>query len=595
MAILLSCKDVSVEFPSKKIFEGLTLGVHDGDRIGIVGKNGEGKSTLLQILKGHLKPDKGEVTIRSYVTVGYLGQTDSLDDNDTALQAAIGSLREHEWASDRKTREIIDTLLSDIDRAALVGTLSGGQRRRVDLAKLLIGDWDVLMLDEPTNHLDINAISWLANHLKTRWQQNSGALLVITHDRWFLDEVCLSMWEVHDKKVLPFEGGYSAYILQRVERERLARLAEEKRQNVMRKELAWLSRGARARATKPKFHLESARALIADEPPARNSLELKKAAMTRLGKQVIELYDITHIYGDSRVLEDITWLIGPGDRVSILGENGAGKSTLLKTIEGALKPSYGHVKIGKTVHMALLSQQLDELTEVASDRVREVLGRYKTSYVIDGKSLSPAQLLERLGFEKEHLNTFVEDLSGGQKRRLQLLLTLLKEPNVLILDEPGNDMDTDMLAVMEDLLDSWPGTLILVSHDRYLTERVTDDQYALLNGKLRHMPGGVDEYLNIFKQKSSPISKKAENDKNSSSSSLRGGEVYEARKLLKATERKIDSLHKKIEQAESKLHELDPSDFVALGDQQAEINKLKNELDDQEMIWLDVSEKLESQ
>ena len=407
---------------------------------------------------------------------------------------------------DARVRDVIAGLARDIPWDAPVGTLSGGQRRRVDLARLLMGDWDVLALDEPTNHLDVRAITWLAGHLKGRWKQGAGALLVVTHDRWFLDEVCTAMWEVHDRQVEPFEGGFSAYIMQRVERDRLAALAEQKRQNALRRELAWLSRGARARATKPKFHVAAAQALIADVPPLRDELELKRMAMARLGKQVVDLERVTVRFGGAdgssrTVLDGVDWIIGPGDRYGIVGENGAGKTTLLQVVQGVRPPDAGRVKIGQTVRFAVLSQHLDDLARFGDDRVRQVIGRYSRRTMLDGKEATPAQLLERLGFSRDDLNEPVCDLSGGQKRRLALMLILLDEPNVLVLDEPGNDLDTDMLAVVEDLLDGWPGTLLLVTHDRYLMERVTDHQFALIDGKLRHLPGGVGEYLKLMDER----------------------------------------------------------------------------------------------
>lgn len=609
VAILITAKDVELEFPTKRVFDSVTLGVNTADRIGIVGKNGDGKSTLLSLLDGSLAPDAGEIIRRGGVTVGRLAQADNLNDEDTVEHAVVGDAPEYTWASDRSIREIIAALLGDIPWNGIVGELSGGQRRRVDLARLLIGDWDVLMLDEPTNHLDVKAISWLAEHLRGRWPQGEGALLVVTHDRWFLDEVCTSMWEVHDGIVEPFEGGYSAYILQRVERDRQAQVAEQKRRNLARKELAWLSRGARARSSKPKFHLDIARELIADEPPVRNPLELKRVAVARLGKQVIDLLGVSESFGEKTVLDDVTWLIGPGDRYGILGENGAGKTTLLRVIQGDLPPTKGRVKIGKTVKVAVLSQRLDELDDLASDRVREVLARYHTRYVIDGKSITPAQLLERLGFERSHLQARIADLSGGQKRRLQLLLTLLQEPNVLILDEPGNDMDTDMLAVMEDLLDSWPGTLILVSHDRYLMERVTDDQYALIDGQIRHMPGGVDEFLRALDERdAAPKSAAgasaakaagqtaagppADSAGERSRATLVGGDAYQARKTLASTERKISSLEAQIEKTRAAMRDIDPTDFIALGDKQAEIQTIQEQINELEELWMDLSEKL---
>ena len=482
MAFLLGCEKVRVEFPTKTVFEGLSLGVDEGARIGIVGQNGDGKSTLLRVLSGDVEVDDGRVIRTRGVSVGMLGQSDDLRDGDTVERAVVGDRPEYEWAGDPRVRAIIAGLLEDVDWNATVGTLSGGQRRRVDLARLLIGDWDVLMLDEPTNHLDVRAITWLAEHLKTRWRRGAGALLVVTHDRWFLDEVCEAMWEVHGRRVWPFEGGFSAYIMQRVERDRLEALAEQKRQNALRRELAWLSRGARARATKPKFHVAAAQALIADVPPLRNELELKRMAMARLGKQVVDLKGASLRFGNRVILDDVDWIIGPGDRYGIVGANGIGKTTLLRIIQGLQPLDSGRVKIGQTVRFAVLSQHLDELRKLGDDRVRQVISRYSRRTMLDGKEMTPGQLLERLGFTKDDQNEPVCDLSGGQKRRLALMLILLDEPNVLILDEPGNDLDTDMLAAVESLLDGWPGTLLLVTHDRYLMERVTDHQFALING-----------------------------------------------------------------------------------------------------------------
>jgi len=592
----LGLEHVSLAFATKTIFTDVTQGVFEGDRIGIVGRNGDGKSTLLHLFKGTQEPDSGRVTKRGGLTFGMLDQRDPLDDDATVRAAALEGREDYEWAADNKSREIVEALLGGINLNARVGSLSGGQRRRADLARLLLKDWDILALDEPTNHLDVVTIHWLAEHLKNRWSKGQGALLLVTHDRWFLDEVCESMWEVHDGVIDPFEGGYSAYMLQRVERDRQADVRETKRRNLARKELAWLSRGARARSTKQKFHVKAARELIADVPPMRNAVELKQMATSRLGKQVVDLIDVTQIFAKSqgeqpvtptgdtaadqapasssqidivpslyseprvtgsvevavdpladprlvdagvpesiqaaaeakakaealaerkgvteesvapqvtsaaqkitvagrKILDDVTWLIGPGDRFGIVGANGAGKSTLLKLIDGTLTPTAGHVNIGKTVKFAVLSQRLDELEKLGKYKIKEVLSRYKPSYIVDGKEVTPGQLMERLGFESAQLMTPIRDLSGGQKRRMQLLLILLDEPNVLIMDEPGNDLDTDMLAVMEDLLDTWPGTLIVVSHDRYLLERVTDQQFALIGGKVRHLPGGVADFL----------------------------------------------------------------------------------------------------
>ena len=609
MAFLLGCEKARVEFPTKTVFEDVSLGLDEGDRIGVVGKNGDGKSTLLSLLAGIIEPDEGRVIRTRGVRVGVLGQADVLSDGDTVEHAVVGDTPEYEWAGDARVRDIISGLAADIPWQGRVGDLSGGQRRRVDLARLLIGDWDVLMLDEPTNHLDMRAITWLAHHLKARWKHGTGALLVVTHDRWFLDEVCLSMWEVHDRTIDPFEGGFSAYIQQRVERDRQAQVAEQRRQNQLRRELAWLARGAQARSTKPKFRIDAARELIADVPPLRNTLELKRMAVARLGKQVVDLTDVSVRLGGKTVLDDVSWIIGPGDRFGIVGENGAGKTTLLRVIEGALAPSAGRVKIGKTVKFAVLSQHLDNLVKLESDRVREVIGRYSRRVMLDGKEATPAQLLERLGFTRDDLNEPVCDLSGGQKRRLALMLILLDEPNVLILDEPGNDLDTDMLAQVEDLLDGWPGTLLLVTHDRYLMERVTDNQYALINGKIRHLPRGVDEYLELVgrttderggvvasssgkasasKQTSTSVNEQA----TGAASKLSGGEIRALRKSMASAERKMDTLRGKIEGIHQAMTEADPSDYVKLGDMQKEIKEIETQIEALEEEWMEAAEAL---
>lgn len=620
MAYMLGCEKVKVEFPTKDVFDSVSLGVNEGDRIGIVGRNGDGKSTLLALLAGVLEPDEGRVLKNGSVHVGILKQIDDLDPQDTVGHAIVGEMPEYEWAADAGIRDILAGLVSDLDWNAQIKTLSGGQRRRVDLARLLIGRWDILALDEPTNHLDVRAIDWLAQHLKTRWRADSGALLVVTHDRWFLDEVCNEMWEVHDRVVDPFEGGYSAYIQQRVERDRLAAVAEEKRQNTLRRELAWLARGPKARGTKPKFRVDAAQALIADVPPLRNELELKRMAMTRLGKQVVELKDVTLAFPDKEpLLNQVNWIVGPGDRYGLVGSNGVGKTSLLKLIEGKLEPTSGFVKIGKTVRFAVLSQHLDNLVALGNDRVREVIARYSRRVMLDGKEYTPARLLEKLGFNRADLNEPVCDLSGGQKRRLALMLILLDEPNVLILDEPGNDMDTDMLAAIESLLDGWPGTLLLVTHDRYLMERVTDHQYAIIDGKIQHLPRGVDEYIEIEEGRREPRSlpqgapgTKAANEVEaeeassatssstagkasaapSSQAKLSGGEIRQLRKTIESSERKMDTLRKKIDEAKLAMTKLDPTDFIALGDAQKGIDELQERLADLELEWLEASEAL---
>lgn len=719
----LGLEHVSLAFATKTVFTDVTQGVFEGDRIGIVGRNGDGKSTLLKLLDGTQEPDSGRVTRRNGLTFGMLTQRDALDDNATLREAALEGREDYEWASQQQSREIVEALLGGMNLDAKIGSLSGGQRRRADLARLLLKDWDILALDEPTNHLDVITIHWLAEHLKNRWSRGTGALLLVTHDRWFLDEVCESMWEVHDGQIEPFEGGYSAYMLQRVERDRQADVRETKRRNLARKELAWLSRGARARSTKQKFHVKAATELIADVPPMRNTLELKQMATARLGKQVVDLVDVTQVYdreqgayadidpdaaalaasarsastvdvvepmvqepqvfgsvtiavddaddprlasafgvraakvgaehglthhepageinalrgtrddadaeetsaaveitvSGRKILDDVTWLIGPGDRFGIVGANGAGKSTLLKILDGTLTPTAGRVNIGKTVRFAVLSQRLDELEKLGKYKVKEVLSRYKPSYIVDGKEVTPGQLMERLGFEAAQLMTPIRDLSGGQKRRMQLLLILLDEPNVLIMDEPGNDLDTDMLAVMEDLLDTWPGTLIVVSHDRYLLERVTDEQFALIGGKVRHLPGGVQDYLDMVEQLKrgedplgpegavgapatggdSPANGAGSADAASAATAaeqeapkLSGKAYADASRRVSAIERKLEKIATQKEQLEAQMAAHDPSDYAGLNELNGQLQALAAESDGLEAEWLDLSEQM---
>ncbi|MFT3971825.1 MAG: ABC-F family ATP-binding cassette domain-containing protein [Micropruina sp.] len=596
MGFLLGAEALHLEYPTRVVFDSVTLGVNEGDRIGVVGRNGDGKSSLLRLLAGRLEPDGGWVRRRGDVRIGMLTQEDALPTGITVRNAIVGEVADHVWASDPKIRDVLAGLVADLDFDAVVDTLSGGQRRRVALAALLVGDWDVVALDEPTNHLDVEGITWLAAHLNGRWARNAGGLLVVTHDRWFLDEVATATWEVHDRIVEPFEGGYAAYVLQRVERDRQAAAVEAKRQNLMRKELAWLRRGAPARTSKPKFRIDAANQLIEDVPPPRDRLELSRLATARLGKDVVDLIDAGVRFGDKEVLRGIEWRIAPGERTAILGANGAGKSTLLGLVAGTVRPTSGRVKRGKTVQLAVLDQQFDALAEIAGDRVREVLARTRTSYVIDGRELTPAQLLERLGFAREHLSARVGELSGGQKRRLQLLLVLLSEPNVLILDEPSNDVDTDMLAAMEDLLDSWPGTLLVVSHDRYLVERVTDQQYAIVDGHLRHLPGGVDEYLRLRAGQAASGSVGAGVSTGSASSAadvLSGAEVRALQKELASVERRIAKLTDEIHVAQTALAEHDHTDYTGLAATMTQIDDRQAQVADLEERWLELSESVE--
>ncbi|MCZ0912170.1 ABC-F family ATP-binding cassette domain-containing protein [Gordonia amicalis] len=605
MAHLLGAETLGLEYPTTKVFDSVSLGVNEGDRIGIVGRNGDGKSSLLAMLAGRKQPDSGRVTVRGGVRVGVLDQVDRFDDDETVGHAVVGDRPEHEWAGDPRVRDVIGGLLGDVEWTATTGSLSGGQRRRVSLARLLAGEYDVLALDEPTNHLDVEAITWLADHLKRRWPANAGGLLVVTHDRWFLDEVCTMTWEVHDRIVEPFEGGYAAYILQRVERDRQAAAIEARRQNLARKELAWLRRGAPARTSKPKFRIDAANALIADVPPVRDTVALKSLATARLGKDVVDLLDVSVSYGDRNVLDGVEWRLAPGERTGILGVNGAGKSTLLGLIAGTVEATGGRVKRGKTVKVATLTQRLDDLNRYLDDPVRVVISQLQTTYTFGSGSkaqeLSPSQLLERLGFDSAQLSTPVRDLSGGQKRRLQLLLILLDAPNVLILDEPTNDLDTDMLAALEDLLDSWPGTLIVVSHDRYFLERVTDQQFAVMNGKLRHLPGGVDEFLKLraAQQKASASATASNSGESSASahsaptSSLSGAELRAANKELASLERRIDKLHSKVDEARTALADHDQADYQGLSAETERIREMESELAELEERWMELGEAIE--
>jgi ATPase subunit of ABC transporter with duplicated ATPase domains len=602
MAHLLGAEALHLEFPTKVVFDSISLGIDAGDRIGIVGRNGDGKSSLLAMLAGRLEPDSGRVTVRGGVTVGVLDQADTLDDALTIGEAVVGDLPEHEWAGSARVRDVIAGLLGGLDWDAALGALSGGQRRRVALAALLTHDHDVLFLDEPTNHLDVEAIAWLAAHLKTRWAANAGGLLVVTHDRWFLDEVCTKTWEVHDRIVEPFEGGYAAYILQRVERDRQAAVVEQRRQNLARKELAWLRRGAPARTSKPKFRIDAANALIADVPEIRDKTELQSLAVSRLGKDVVDLLDVSVTYGDpstgsgTAVLHDVEWRIAPGERTGILGVNGAGKSTLLGLVAGTVAPTAGRVKRGKTVKVATLTQRLDELDDHLDDPVRVVIARLRSTYTFGSGSraqeLTPGQLLERMGFASAQLSTPVKDLSGGQKRRLQLLLILLDQPNVLILDEPTNDLDTDMLAALEDLLDTWPGTLLVVSHDRYFIERVTDQQYAILHGRIRHLPGGVDEYLRLRTRELDAGAPASTPSAVAQPAGLTGADRRAAEKELASLERRLEKLEAQIAAARTALADRDQSDYVALGAEMARIGELDAERDAVEERWFEVTELL---
>lgn len=602
MAHLLGAHQISLEYPTKVVLDTVTLGVADGDRIGVVGRNGDGKSTLMRILAERIPPDSGSVTTRGGIRVGMLDQSDTIPEDQTVSFSVVGNKEDHEWAGDYRIRDVITGLLTDVPWDAAVAELSGGQRRRVSLAALLVGEWDVIFLDEPTNHLDVAGVAWLAEHLNARWSSNTGGLVVVTHDRWFLDAATTSTWEVHDRTVSFFEGGYAAYVLQRVERDRSAAASEARRQNLLRKELAWLRRGAPARTTKPKFRIDAANELISNVPEIRDPVTLAKMSSQRLGKKVIELDDVSVVIEGKTILHPLTWHLGPGERTGILGINGAGKTTLMKLLEGSLTPTTGRVSRGSTVKLAILDQRLASLEEVQQDRVSEVIARKRTTYHAAGADLSPAQLLERLGFTSAHLSARVFELSGGQRRRLQLLLQLLEEPNVLLLDEPTNDLDTDMLTAMEDLLDTWPGTLIVVSHDRYLMERVTDQQYAVLDGHFRHLPKGVDQYLTLQRDRSPAslaelaghgIEEDVSPDQ-APSSTLRPGssEHRNAEKEHASLTRKMGTISTKIADIDQVLVETDPGDHERLSELARSRHELQSEINTLENRWLELADLL---
>ena len=589
MAHLLGAQSISHSFPNREVFNSVTVGIAEGDRIGVVGRNGDGKSTLIKILSRQLVPDSGSVTYRGGLRVGFLTQTDTFNPELPVAKVVVGDGPEYEWAADPKIRDVLGGLVADLDWNQSVGTLSGGQLRRVALARLLAGDHDVIMLDEPTNHLDVDGVNWLANHLKTRWNQTSGGLLVITHDRWFLDAVCNTTWEVVGGRIEPFSGGYAAYVQQRAERARQQAAIEARRQNILRKELAWLGRGAPARTSKPKFRIDAALELIGNEPPPRDSIELAKLSSARLGKDVVDLEDVSYQTPDGKtIFENLTFRLGPADRIGLVGANGAGKTTLIKLLTGALPPTTGRVKIGKTVRFAQLSQDVAELNEHADDRIFNMIKREKTTFVVGKKEIPTGQLVEQLGFRSEELQTPIKDLSGGQRRRFQLLRLMFTEPNVLILDEPTNDLDTDMLAAIEDLLDIWPGTLIVVSHDRYLLERVTDNQYGLLGDtKVRHLPGGVDQYLQLKSPKKQAQPKQVRTEE------LTGAERRNLEKESARLERLIDRTESELTQLQLEMAEADQSDYQVLSELSGRERDLRSEIEKAEQTWLEVAQKLQ--
>ncbi|MDP9801210.1 ATPase subunit of ABC transporter with duplicated ATPase domains [Arcanobacterium wilhelmae] len=638
MAHILGFEGVSVSLGSRPILGDLNVSFGDGARIGIVGPNGGGKSTLLKLMTHALEPDVGQVTMVSGTRFAVLTQADSLDPLAEVAQAIHGDSERFEWASDAAMRALHDGLIPDIPLDKRVGELSGGQRRRVALAATLAAPSDVVVLDEPTNHLDIEGITYLARYLNERFGRGEGALVVVTHDRWFLDAVCDRLWEVvpgndgaggrdpQPGHVEEYEGGYAAYVLQRAERARLAQAAAEKRANLLRKELAWLRRGAPARTSKPRFRIEAANELIANEPPPRDTIELAKMTTSRLGKQVVDLEDVWFSYDAGAreaieageqpaqvsaefTLQDVTLRLAPGERIGILGGNGAGKSSLLGLLNGTFEPTAGRIKRGKTVVLATLSQETRELDEIGERRVVEAVHDIASHVMVGKKELTAAQLVEMMGFTRERAWTKVSELSGGERRRLQLMRLMIGEPNVLLLDEPTNDLDTDTLAAVEDLLDSWPGTLVVVSHDRYFLERTTDHQVAVMHHRVRDLPGGVDQYLEL---REAEIADAGAQGAGSASGSTGSGEVSEptakktsdpakeraAKKTMARLERQMGKLTEKIEKLGVTLGDVSASvaetgAYDQLAELGREIAELKDEHEALELEWLEAAEEVE--
>jgi ABC transport system ATP-binding/permease protein len=577
MPNLINAERVTVSYGTRTLLNAVSLGVDGSDAIGVVGRNGDGKTTLLKTLAGVQPPDQGRVTHSAGLSVGYLRQIDDLAAGDTVRRLIVSGRPDHAWAREPDTRAVVEHLLAGVDLDASIGTLSGGERRRVALVAVLLAGHDVLMLDEPTNHLDVEAISWLAGYLARRRAQ---ALVVVSHDRWFLDAVCTRTWEVHDGVVDGYDGGYAAYVLARAERTRVAAGAEARRRNVLRKELAWLRRGPPARTSKPKFRIQAANALIADEPPARDSLVLQRFATSRLGKDVFDLHGVRLEAGDRTVLDDVDWSIGPGVRIGLVGVNGAGKTSVLRLLSGELAPAAGTIKRGRTLRIGYLTQGLGEVT--GQDRVlKAVEHSRRVARLAGGREVGAATLLEDFGFTGDKLTARLADLSGGERRRLQFLRLLLDEPNVLLLDEPTNDLDIDTLTVIEDYLDRWPGTLIVVTHDRYFLERVTDVTYALSgDGRCELLPGGIDQYLTARRESLTPTSPAAIGRGESTAARARrtGKELARIESQLGKVDQRIAELHEAMAQA--------AHDHVRLGELTVQLDEVTARKEALEEAWL---------
>ncbi|MCE1179110.1 MAG: ATP-binding cassette domain-containing protein [Micrococcales bacterium] len=608
MANLISVERASLTLGTTQVLDEVSLGVGTGERIGIVGRNGGGKTTLLRVLAGSRSVDSGRVTRAGSASLGVLTQTDTLHPEHTVRQAVLGGLAEHEWAGSPRIRDVLTGLLGDTEASAVggldapVGPMSGGERRRIGLAALLVADPDVLLLDEPTNHLDVEGVAWLAEHLVRHRARPDNALVVITHDRWFLDAVATHTWEVHAGAVVPFEGGYAAYVLAKAERERIAQVTAERRNNLLRKELAWLRRGAPARTSKPRFRIDAANALIEHEPPPRDDVELMRFATTRLGKDVIDLHDASVALGERAILDRVTWLLAPGERIGIVGVNGAGKSTLLRVIAGELPLDSGRRKVGTTVRVGYLSQEVRELEREREWRVIEAVEEVRKFTMLGGKEISASQLATRLGFPGARQRARVGDLSGGERRRLQLLRLLMDEPNVLLLDEPTNDLDIETLTSLEDVLDGWAGTLLVVSHDRYLLERITDRQIALMgDGKLRDLPGGVEQYLTLRHEllasrdsaRSGIASVAAAGSASAATQSTPNAaspaEQREARKVMQRVEKQLQRLSEREERLHAQMAEA-ATDHQRVLELNGQLRDVVDEREALELEWLEAAD-----
>ena len=617
MANLISVERATLALGTAHVLDGVSLGINAGARIGIVGRNGGGKSTLMKVLHGDLALDDGRITRSGSATVGMLSQADVLDPSATVREVVLRDRAEHQWAGDPRVRDVVDGLLGGLDAEALggwdavVGPMSGGERRRLALAQIIVDDPDVLLLDEPTNHLDVEGVAWLADHLVRHRARPDNALATITHDRWFLDAVADRTWEVVDGKVEQYDGGYAAYVLAKAERDRIAAVTAERRNNLLRKELAWLRRGPPARTSKPKFRIDAANALIADEPPLRDDVELVRFATTRLGKDVIDLHDASVDLGGRTLLDRVTWQLAPGDRIGIVGVNGAGKSTLLRVLAGEVPLVSGKRKQGVTVVIGHLTQDVRELDALADRRVIDAVEDVKKVTMLVKKEVTASQLAKKLGFSGGRQQTRVADLSGGERRRLQILRLLMAEPNVLMLDEPTNDLDIETLTQLEDFLDGWAGTLLVVSHDRYLLERLCDRQVALLgDGKVRDMPGGVDQYLelrarpssdNAIKGPGGPEPEKSSGVRGTDPAGAKGetvasagasaspAEVREARKVMARVEKQLQRLSEREDRLHTQMAEA-AADHARVLELNRELREIVDEREALELEWLEAAD-----